>query len=664
MDLAESAEKRPGDGGNGCVAAAAAAAATLLLAVLLAWTQPGFFHRDDNAMAFHPYYTHNIRVLVESGQPALVNWFQYGGIPHLAHGQQGTLYPPVYAAYGLAALAGLPSTSAIDLLAVIHLAAAAAAVAWLARTGGLSGPASIACGLLWSTSPFVFSLSRSWIFVAYAACWAPVCLALLLRCLERPGLRSWGLLAAAKALFFLQGYAQYAFYYFCLEGALLLLLALREPAFRRLRWWAGYAGHGVVAAGLAAPLMLPLAQAVARSQERTALTLAQKLQFSLHPASWGKANLLDFEPVLFHLDSRIYFVAPLLVLAIWALVAAQRTRPAHRAPAPALGAACLHGALGAWTLATPACVLLAWLPVFGWFRWPLKFYFFVPLMLVIAVALLGRRAEARRPRLMQAALWLAAATQLAVSLHREEGALISGQRAASGPVWPGMTWEEGRVATAGFMHAHERFDQTLHAHAATLHGVFAYWGYDPLVPRSAGLGKPPDHFARMWPWPVPEAAHASANAWGVLRVVTPASAPASPGWTLESEWNGLRLWRNERALPLARWEDGAAAGRLRVRGNALMIRWADPLPQDRRLCLAVSPMSGLSIAAEPSGRGIPWQEDQGMLEVQVPAGSTGFKVSVMPPLFLVGSLGAALALPLLVWMLASPARESHLTSNS
>jgi|GEM_PF-3796488 len=654
MDLTPSSEK--GAPRHQPWSPAAAACITALLGLLLACVRPGHFLWDDNVLAFLPFYTHNLRVLLEAGEPALVNWFQYNGIPHLAHGQQGVLYPPVYAAFGLASLAGLDSSSSITILVVAHLAGAAASVAWLAAKGGWSPPSALACGLLWATTPFVLVLSCSWIFVAYAACWAPACLALLLRCITQPTARSWALLAAAKALFFLQGYAQYAFYYYGAELALLGLLALREASVRRLRWWAGYAGHGLIAAGLAAPLLLPLWQAVRDSQERGSLSLEQKLQFSLNPTQWAKANFLHFESVLFGLDSRIYFLLPLLALAA-CMLAAQRKAPSPGAGAGGkLGAACLHGALAAWALSTPAFLLLAWLPVLGWFRWPLKIYFFVPFLLLASIALGGHRAESLWPRFTRMLLGLALSIQLSFLLLPQQGATISGLRPASQPLWPGVSWDQRRIAAAGFSHPHSRFAETFQANSATLHGIFAYWGYDPLVPARAALGKPADYFHRMWNWPPSPSDHKAGNTWAVSHAITHSSADSAAGWTLEAEWNGLRLWRNDHALPLARWEDESPAGTVRTHGNSLHVSWNHPLPASRSLHLAFTPLAGLEARTLPESQRVPVGQDQGMIVMNVPPGATGISVAFRSP-FLPATCAAAAAAALTLACIAlSPKR--------
>ena len=241
-----------------------AAAIVLVVYGALEVVRPNHFLWDDNATAFLPMYTHNGRALFGDGELAHVNHHQYLTQLHLGNAQSGVLYPPVYLALLVAEHVLGDGRHVIDVLAVGHLAAAAAFMALLARSLGVRASLSLLGGVLWATMPFLPLVGRNWIFMTYLAALLPVNFFCLERLRQQPGVGRAFWLAVVKALLFFSGYPQMAVVaaifdvvYLALRSAIARWIHA-EPfmhLFRQIGW---YSIAVAMTSALAAPLILPM----------------------------------------------------------------------------------------------------------------------------------------------------------------------------------------------------------------------------------------------------------------------------------------------------------------------------------------------------------------------------------------------------------------------
>ncbi len=166
------------------------------------------------------------------------NPYQLAGTPLLANSQSAGYYP----LHVLAGWSGLPTGTAIILLAWIHLAIAALGVRALARRLGAGEAGAAFGGIVFALSPFAIAWTALPSVMTTCA-WIPVALAALHAVLHRPGPTRTVALAASIAMLATGGHLQFFFY-----GVIALLIggiAMLFPLNRSK--WVG-AGLAVVAA--------------------------------------------------------------------------------------------------------------------------------------------------------------------------------------------------------------------------------------------------------------------------------------------------------------------------------------------------------------------------------------------------------------------------------
>ena len=363
----------------------AAVSAILVLAGLyfavLELREPFYFLWDDNASFFLPCYVYNHDSVIGRGELPHLNYHQYLGHTYLASGQTAVLYPPLYLGLALTRLGWGDLRAVIDVLAVLHFLAAALGMYFLLRRFAVRPVSAVAVALLWMSSPFLVVVTRSWIFVAYAAALLPWGLWALERLLERPSAPRVFAVATVKALFLYQGYVQYAVLATLFEG-LYVLLRWLAGADLRAQWKrhaAAYAGALAAAAALAAPVLFPMLHAKQVSAYRTgSLSFEEFISNALDLGTFFSAQLFQFEPRALHLSTgAIFYVGIPNLLALAALVRARRRRPFLLA---------LGVALTALVLSTKAFGIMYHLPVLSSFRWPFKSYLIVLAFLAIPLA--------------------------------------------------------------------------------------------------------------------------------------------------------------------------------------------------------------------------------------------------------------------------------------
>jgi hypothetical protein len=305
---------------------------------------------------------------IRAGAMPLWNPFQYCGHPFLATGIYGALYPFNFP-YLL-----FPAAVAIEVVAVLHLAAAGVFLYAFTRTIGLGRSAAAVSGIVFMFSGYVVLLALWFPPAMCAATWLPLSLLAIER-IARSRSIAWAIgLGAALALAFLAGWPQiwlYSLYAIAAYTAMRLAVAFRSPAERpHLVTIVVLLGlGGMVAAGLMMGQLLPGLELQAQGPRRAGgLSLEHMLVFGgpVSP-SWLLQQIVDVAPD----GPRMPYVG---ILALVLLPASLFVRPL-RAWAGCFWIVMLFSLAVAASAHSPAFDLYRLLPGARLFRAPLRFLY-------------------------------------------------------------------------------------------------------------------------------------------------------------------------------------------------------------------------------------------------------------------------------------------------
>ena len=360
----------------------------LLWFMAIEWMFPRYFLWDDNATFYLPSALLNFETLRTELSIPIINFYQFAGWNHINAGQMGTLYPPAYlAAWFVEEILHAPLLT-IDVLCIAHMTIGMLGMyAWLRL---LETRRSFAMGgaLFYLTLPFSTILSKSWLFVAYAHCYIPICFFLLESNLRRSSPTACGVYIIVKSLYLYTGYPQYVVYLSLFE---LLYIAIRGKALQKPIVWKKYVLSNALVAALCLPVLLPMAEATILSESR-------HLPFSLFATIQKYLLLTDAlaEQVLLYRPDYLghinIFHIGASVLTPWILCKAVQSRK----PIPAF----IHGlgllSLLALLLCTPFYAIISWLPIVSHFRWPFKIFIFFGFFYTTALVLLLQWMHAKK----------------------------------------------------------------------------------------------------------------------------------------------------------------------------------------------------------------------------------------------------------------------------
>lgn len=616
-----------------------------LFAVLEA-REPHYFLWDDNASFYLPSYTYAGESLLDRGELAHLNPHQYLDQTFLASGQTGVLYPPVYLAVAATRLVAGDPRAVVDVLAIFHFLAATLGMYLLLRHFALGRAAAVGAGLLWVSFPFLVVVSRSWVFVSYAAAFLPFSLLALERLLERPTRGRIVVLAAVKALFFNQGYVQYFVLATLFEGVYVLLRWLaRRPDRKRLWREAGAFVLALAATtALAAPLLLPMLYAKEVSAYRTgSLAFEEFISNALDVGVFLRAQIFDMAPRAVHLSSGAIFYLGLPNLLVLGVLLRRRDRRTFFA---ALGVAVL-----ALVLSTEAFGLAYRLPILSSFRWPFKSFlialFYATLGLAAAYDhLLASRRTALRG-LGAAVLLLGLGTNVALlSLDRFNAPFGPNRIDTDVATFRAATTERfdvesGRVVSLWLQPAHPRIERFLIFNYATLAGAYHLGGYDPLVAReNLELALKLD-YSNIFRYEMSEPMLDYLGAWSVRHLLVPARPELRQ--VLERfarleprrRDGDLEVWELTTALPFAAFP--GPAGPLPVEvdwgGRGMRLETAG---RGGILRLAIAPLPWLEATAD--GTEIAFEvAEEGWLLLDVPDGTREVTVRYVDVPFRIGA---------------------------
>lgn len=395
------------------------------LPVLEATTPMGTFD-------FVAYYRPNAQYAfsrLAAGEIPLWNPLQGFGLPFLATLQTGVLYPPNWLHLFL------PTQLAFAILAAAHLGLAAVFCAALARALGANGWGSLAAGLLFAGSNWLFGAVFSPPML-YSVAWLPAVILAVERIVERPGPGRVAALAGAVAMQALTGWP-YVLVMTALAAAVFSAGALVEVGLRERRLPISRAvaltAGAIAGALLAAPQILPAEELLSHSAR--AIGILDSDQTVLLTMQHDPAYFLTAL-----LRNGVNDAVPGILALPLAALALLRRSP-HRARLALLLGIGVMGMLIAFPLHAPLYGWLRELPLFGDFRFPFRYRLLSTLALSIAAGVGVTQAAAlvARSARVQAAL---AASLAALVVALQSSVVFRGTypfpREATFPRTPGV----------------------------------------------------------------------------------------------------------------------------------------------------------------------------------------------------------------------------------
>ncbi len=410
----------------------------VLLLPLLPWIiQSGnYFYNinseySDLVVSHFPNATYLLRSLRESGAIPLWSSLILGGAPFAADPLSGLWYLPGWLAYGL------PQPIGFNLVLLLHVLWGGLGTVWLLSRLGLRREAALLGGIAFELMPKLFAhAGAGHITLVFAVCWTPwLFLAELRRQqLGESGFTTTFLPGLVMGVTFLADprWAAYAAGAWILWG---LWRTRRANSWNHLlRWLPGGILQALIALGVSAVLLLPMAQFTQLST-RSGLTAKDVLTLSLPPVQLAA---LIFPNIGGYAEWVVYPGAAVVLLAIYALAVKRVRQQAGFWLVMALtGTVISLGSM--W----PGAEMIARLPLIDLLRVPSRVWFLVGLPLVIVAAyafndLFEMTTRQEKPR------WILPMVGLtALSVFITAGLVMMGGTLPTGMIWAAVTFPLG-----------------------------------------------------------------------------------------------------------------------------------------------------------------------------------------------------------------------------
>lgn len=441
---------------------------------------PRFFSLDDNTY-FASSYKYSYSSLFLNGQVPLFNFHQYMGLPFLAQGQTGVFFIPSYIAVFLSYMFFKTDLYSCDILAFIFLALACISMYFLVIKLSCKNYIAMAASILWVTMPFIFTVSRSWIFIAYMAFWIPFNFLILLKLSEKQDIKLWLLFTLLRAAMLLNGYVHYFHILFVFE-VLFLALSITVKKWFKPRFLLYFFGSYAITALLASVMLLPMYKLASISADRAQpLNFEQITQFALTLDSFIKAQMFEFSSWVFKAPGPQFYIGiPLLLIPLF--LVDKNIRGNIDRKILVIFSVCL---VAAFILSTKFYGSLSFIPTFSMFRWPCKYYIFFVFFLLIIIALIWDSAIKSEIRVSH----LLIPSAIIISILINTGLIVySGDLLKYGlkykapiPFYQNIS-DTGRFFT-GWVKNTPRYaaDKLLTGSFALQSGLYHFAGYDPLV---------------------------------------------------------------------------------------------------------------------------------------------------------------------------------------
>lgn len=391
---------------RGEVAAFAAGLLTVVLAFgVVELGEPYYFTQDDNLSQFLPVISQACDEMLHGEMPSYTA-NQWLGMPTTALGVYGLTYPPTCASYAVAKVLLDDPNATLEVFALLHLLAGFVATWVLARAVGMRGFVASAMAAGYVLSGYMLIAGRSWYYMLPIAVWVPLLLYSLHRFAIGRTSRWWAVgTAAVVGLFFHAGNAQmwsYALLFYAV-GVVAVLIGRRTTLAALFR----VAGALLLGLAIAAPLLVAQLRAttgIVRDgglgsgflKGLASMVLPVPLVRSGAPELWGNVHSDTMGELYFSGGLLVTVGGVALVALLLRLVVVQGGRPAFDLTVwLALAGLALvlgHGDDGRlWTL-------LAALPGFSEFSYPVKFLPFATIFLLLAGGMVCERVAARSER--------------------------------------------------------------------------------------------------------------------------------------------------------------------------------------------------------------------------------------------------------------------------
>jgi len=380
---------------------------TLLVILLgIELTRPYFFLQDDNRDYYLPYFVHNFDSLM-SGELAQYNFHQFMGVPSMAMGQTGALYPFTYVSVALSRLVFGHVFAAADILVVFHLIVAGVGVYLLLRHFRASPVAAFFGGLTWPISSFVVFTSNSWVIVSAVAAYFPLILLFAFRDYRSPSRaqRFFGIIV--RLLLFYNGHIQYFIYSVIFESlTMLVYIGISAEKGKRKkfigRYFKRFLINYIIVFFLALPLLLPMWHAASISADRSVQVpvlnyfedmypLEQLIMGLFFPFFQAELGMEVSYRNLMNLSHIGYVAMGLIIVGLVGFIVALMRKSAketiRKSPEIfAFAVSALIGGLWATSLLFNRIIYL--IPILNRFRWSFKLAFYLDFFLILIAALI------------------------------------------------------------------------------------------------------------------------------------------------------------------------------------------------------------------------------------------------------------------------------------
>ncbi|MDP4267608.1 MAG: hypothetical protein Q8880_09270 [Bacteroidota bacterium] len=183
----------------------------LLVLIIIEIRHPYFFLQDDNRDYVLPLAVHNYNSLA-SGELALYNFHQFLGMPQLALGQSGVLYPLNYLCIFLSKIFWGNVYATIDIQVSIYILLGAIGTYYFVKELISQYEIAFFCGFTWALCSFIITVSTSWSTVTSTAAYFPFMIFFTLKAYRTGDKRYIACTVITKLLLFYCGYIQFFIY--------------------------------------------------------------------------------------------------------------------------------------------------------------------------------------------------------------------------------------------------------------------------------------------------------------------------------------------------------------------------------------------------------------------------------------------------------------------
>lgn len=478
----------------------------ILIGLYLAFVEklfPNSFLTSDNATYYLPSYVYNIKSIFESKTLPLINFYQYLGNVHLAQGQTGVLYFPIYLSGILSKLIFKDYLHTMIILGFLHFYIASIGMFLILKRFQVKSCLALITTLMWITFPYHILVGRGWIFVVYSIAYIPINFLLLDNLLKSPKIKYAIFLAILKSMFFFQGYIQYVFMLFFVEilyFALYVRIQYKEifdwHSLKKLRenlitnsklkcLLKYYFSSILLFLGLIPPLLFPMFNAQRESFYRShRVPIWDFLGEKLTVSKFFKTQFFNFDIYgAFTASNEIFFIGVInLFLLISILIFS------FRGKFNSIKHMYLFLTLAFVTLflSTRFYIIFYTVPIFNYFRWPFKYYLFFLFFLTITISIVLNHLLSLKRKNLTLIVYILVLVSICLNLYafyQDPDNVLDNYSVEGSNSYLDkyVVKSKGRIFSYNFSKKNYEEVPNFYTHNfATLFQKFHFGGYDPL----------------------------------------------------------------------------------------------------------------------------------------------------------------------------------------